>query len=160
MVECHKEGSLTQLVLEPNRSMSWETNKKILLGIFFVNMTIALVWSFMGAWMVLPFAGLEVLCVGIGMYYARWKFSFKHVMLNEAESFKLQKGIYYPKQEWQWQKKNVTVIKRASPYRMSAPTILLKHLNDTVEVGDFLNRKEKKTLVSHFKELGLHIVEM
>lgn len=138
--------------------MSWETNKKILLVLFIVNMTIALAWTFMGAWMVLPFAGLEVFFVGLGMYYVSWKLNFKHIITVEVESFVLQKGVYFPKQEWRWQKSQVSLIKVPSNYRMSAPTLLLKHINEEVEIGDFLNRKDKKDLREHLIDMRLPIV--
>lgn len=100
----------------------------------------------MGAWMVLPFAGLEVLLVGLGMYYVSWKLSFKQVITLENDSFILQKGVYFPKQEWHWQRSQIRLIKTPNQYRMSAPKLQLQHLNQVVEVGDFLNRDEKKQL--------------
>jgi len=40
---------------------------------------------------------------------------------------------------------------------MSAPTLFLKHLNQRVEIGDFLNRTEKITLREHLLDLGIPI---
>lgn len=158
MVEMHSTDSQHQLILCPNRSMSWQTNKKILFAIFIVNMTIAVVWASMGAWMVLPFAGLEVLLVGAGMYYVSWKLSFKEIITFEAESLIVQKGVYYPKQEWRWQKNDTSLLKQPSRYRMSAPNLFLKHLNEQIEIGAFLNRREKVSLREHLNELGIPIV--
>ncbi len=109
----------------------------------------------MGAWMVLPFAGLEILLVGIGMYYVSWKLSFKEILLFDAESLIVQKGVYYPKQEWHWGAGQTTLIKRPSKYRMSAPTLFLEHQNQRIEIGQALNRSEKKQLREHLVNLGL-----
>lgn len=155
MIEVHQKNNETQLILSPNRSMSWESNKRILWVLFFVNMTIAAAWSVMGAWMVLPFAGLEVLCVGIGMYYVSWKLSFKQIIVINADSLVLQTGVYFPKQEWRWQLSNTLLLRKPNKYRMSAPDLFLKHLNDKVEVGEFLNRKEKKDLRQHLNNVGI-----
>jgi len=146
MIEYRELGKQNQIILTPNKSMTWETNKKILICMFAVSMIIAAGFVSIGAWVVLPFAGLEITLVGLAMYYVCWKLNFKHVITIEAESFLLQKGIYFPKQEWQWQLTQVQLIKRPSNYRMSAPTLFLKHLNEVVEIGDFLNLKEKKQL--------------
>jgi len=124
---------------------------------FCLNMAIGLAWAAMGAWMVLPFAGLEIMLVGAGMYYVSWKLSFKEMIIIEAESFTLQKGVYFPKQEWQWQRGRTSLIRQASNYRMSAPSLYLKHLNDEIEIGEFLNRSDKKNLVDHLRKLGLTI---
>ncbi len=155
MVELNKNDSQTRIVITANRSMSWETNKKILAFMFLVNMVIALSWTAMGAWMVLPFAGLEILLVGIGMYYVSWKLSFKEILLFEAESLIVQKGVYYPKQEWHWGVTQTTLIKRPSKYRLSAPTLFLEHQNHRIEIGEALNRSEKKQLREHLISLGL-----
>ena len=38
---------------------------------------------------------------------------------------------------------------------MSAPALFLKHLNERVEIGDFLNRKDKKVLRQHLLNIGM-----
>ncbi len=155
MVEVQTNDTEERLILSPNRSMSWQTNKRILLAMFLVNMLIALGWTAMGAWMVLPFAGLEILLVGIGMYYVSWKLSFKEILILEADSLIIQKGVYYPKQEWHWQRSNSSLLKQPSRYRMTAPTLYLRHLNEEVEIGAFLNRSEKKLLREHLTKFGI-----
>ena len=157
MIELHSDNSQHQLILYPNRSMSWQTNKKILLVMFIVNMTIALGWAALGAWMILPFAGLEIFLVGLGMYYVSWKISFKEVITLKTDSLILQKGVYFPKQEWCWRKAQTTLVKQPSKYRMSAPSLFLTHSNQRVEIGAFLNRSEKKSLRNHLTTLGIPI---
>ena len=73
MIEFDTQDEIQRLVITANRSMSWHQNKQILAFMFCVNMAIALSWAAMGAWMVLPFAGLEIALVGLGMYYVSWK---------------------------------------------------------------------------------------
>ncbi len=155
MVEFETQNEIQRLVITANRSMSWHENKRILVFMFCVNMAIALSWAAMGAWMVLPFAGLEIALVGFGMYYVSWKLSFKEIIIFEGDSLTLQKGVYFPKQEWVWQRRDTLLIKRPSKYRMSAPTLFLKHLNQSIEIGAALNRVEKKELREHLIRLGL-----
>lgn len=157
MIDIDLNTTGSRLVLEPNRSMSWQANKRILLIMFLVNLTIGVSFALVGAWMVLPFAGLEILLVGIGMYYVCWKLNFKEIITIEAESLVLQKGVYYPKKTWQWQRSNTRLVKQPSRYRMSAPTLFLQHLNESVEVGGFLNRSEKKILREELQQLGLQL---
>ena len=158
MIEFQENDQQTRLILSPNKSMTWETNKKILLVMFIFSMIIGISFAAIGAWLILPFAGLEISLVGCGMYYVCWKLNFKHIITIEAQSLILQKGVYFPKQEWQWQLAQTNLIKQPSQYRMSAPTLFLKHLNEKVEIGDFLNRKEKKELREQLSKLGLSII--
>lgn len=159
MVEIHIVGKQSQLIMSPNRSMSWQTNKKILIALFVVNMSIAASWAWMGAWMVLPFAGLEVLLVGIGMYYVSWKLSFKEILLVEEQSLILQKGVYFPKQEWRWQRDQTRLLRQESRYRLSAPTLKLQYLNQQEEIGQFLNRQEKKQVRRFIEQLGIPVIQ-
>ena len=155
MIDIDLNETTSRLVLEPNRSMSWQTNKKILLVMFLVNLVIGISFAMVGAWMILPFAGLEIMLVGIGMYYVCWKLNFKEVIIIESESLVLQKGVYYPKKTWQWQRSNTKLIRQPSRYRMSAPKLFLRHLNESIEVGEFLNVKEKKKLREGLQKLGI-----
>lgn len=160
MVEFQSTEHQHLIVLSPNRSLTWEANKKILFAMFLVNMVIGLSFAAVGAWLILPFAGLEILLVGIGMYYVCWKLNFKQTITIEAESLTLQKGVYFPKEEWQWQTSQTHLLKQASRYRMSPPTLFLKHLNQRIEIGEFLNRTEKKELREHLAHLGIPILAL
>jgi len=155
MVEFETQNEIQRLVITANRSMSWHENKQILAFMFCVNAAIALSWAAMGAWMVLPFAGLEIAFVGFGMYYVSWKLSFKEIIIIESNTLTLQKGYYFPKQQWVWQFRDTILIKCPSKYRMSAPTLYLKHLNQSIEIGAALNLGEKKELREHLIRLGL-----
>lgn len=160
MVEISHDNNVYLLVLSPNKSMEWETNKKILIAMFAVSMVIGLSFAYIGAWLILPFAGLEISLVGFGMYYVCWKLNFKQTIQIHNESLRIQKGVYFPKQEWHWQKASTQVLRRDSQYRMSAPDLYLKHLNERVEMGEFLNRKEKLVLRQELANLGLPIIPL
>ena len=149
-----------QIILSPNKSMTWETNKKILMAMFAVAMIIGISFASIGAWMILPFAGIEVTIVGIGMYYVCWKLNFKQTITLEAESFTVQKGVYFPKQEWQWQASQTYLLKQPSRYRMSPPTLYLKHLNQRIEIGEFLNRTDKKELQKWLRDMGISVTTL
>jgi len=155
MIHAQTNSEQVQIVLMPNRSMSWKANKTILVILFLFNMTIALAWTAMGAWMVLPFAGLEIFFVGIGMYYVSWKLNFKQILTIENESLVLQKGVYFPKQEWHWQRSATRLVQIPNNHRLSAPSLWLNHLNEQIEIGDFLNLDEKKQLRKLFSPCAL-----
>lgn len=139
--------------------MSWETNKKILMAMFMVNLIIGLSFAYMGAWLVLPFAGLEVAAVALATYYVCWKLNSKETIAIESESLILKKGVYYPTHSWHWQTSSTRLLREASKYRLSAPTLYLQHINETVEIGSFLNRSEKKDLLEELKSSGMPVVQ-
>ena len=58
-----------ELVTKPNCSLTAECKILVFAAIGFVSLAIALFFVFMGAWMVLPFAGLELIAIGYAFYY-------------------------------------------------------------------------------------------
>ena len=137
--------------------MNWPQNRRILIAMFVVNMIIGIGFAMIGGWLILPFAGLEILAVGTGMYYVCWKLNFKHIVTVEAESFTLQKGVYFPKHEWRWQKSQTRLIRVAPRYRLSPPQLWLVNLNQRIELAEFLDRKDKKQAISWFEQQGIQV---
>ena len=41
---------------------------------------------------------------------------------------------------------------------MSAPTLFLEHINERIEIGDFLNRKEKKQFREYMQEIRIPVI--
>ena len=58
-----------ELVTKPNSSLTPECKVLAVVAIGLISLVIALFFALMGAWFVLPFAGLEVVAVGYAFYY-------------------------------------------------------------------------------------------
>ncbi|MET0090479.1 MAG: DUF2244 domain-containing protein [Candidatus Thiodiazotropha sp.] len=68
-VQIGSSSTHTVLILEPNRNLSWQQSRWLIL---FFGACIALVSGYfasLGAWLVLPFAGLEILVIGGAIYH-------------------------------------------------------------------------------------------
>lgn len=57
------------IIAKPNNSLSVKNNILLLLAIASVALVVALGFAQMGAWLVLPFAGLEVVAFACAFYY-------------------------------------------------------------------------------------------
>ena len=62
----HPDGF--RLVLTPNRSLSWHGNVRIWAALFVLSALIATGFTLMGAWVIIPFAGLELIALACGIY--------------------------------------------------------------------------------------------
>ena len=56
-------------VFQPNRAVSWRTNQIFLLLIGSLSALIAGGFALLGAWMILPFAGVEILLLVSLLWY-------------------------------------------------------------------------------------------
>ncbi len=70
MVATHfdSESATRQFLIRPNCSLSWKEAKRFYFGMVAVSMSIALLFASRGLWLVLPFAGLEMLVLGGALY--------------------------------------------------------------------------------------------
>jgi uncharacterized membrane protein len=62
-------NSSCKIIVKPNNSLSPEASVKLLLALVVVVLVIALAFTNMGAWLVLPFAGLEIIAFAYAFYY-------------------------------------------------------------------------------------------
>jgi len=66
--EHNSSDGVIRFVIRPNRAMPWRDLLRFYLGMVFVSFSIAIGFAWYGAWMVLPFAGLEMLVLGVALY--------------------------------------------------------------------------------------------
>ncbi|MEE4660707.1 MAG: DUF2244 domain-containing protein [Halieaceae bacterium] len=140
------------IVAEPNRSAEWETNKLLLIVMCCVSGGIALAFSLiLGAWPILPFAGLEMLALGSALYYVSWKLRYRHVITLGAETVRIQKGHYYPRKQWEIKVDEAALSITPERHPWDAPAITLFSKGEEISLGEFLNREDALKLLSHLK---------
>jgi uncharacterized membrane protein len=139
------------IIAEPNRSASWQTNKMMLILMCCVSGAIALGFALLGAWVILPFAGLEMAALGSALYYVSWKLRYRHVIHLGPEVVRVQKGHYFPKKEWELplREASLSVVPERHPW--DAPAISLFSRGEEISLGEFLNRDDALELLSHLK---------
>lgn len=59
----------SKITVGPNSSLSVVDTMKLVLGLAAVSMSVGVGFALAGAWMVLPFAGLEILAIAYAFYY-------------------------------------------------------------------------------------------
>jgi len=94
-----KTRPATMLVVSPNLSMSWKANL-VLAGAFaFVCLGLGLIWAWFGLWLVLPFAGAEVLFVTWCLYLTVRRLSVKEVITVCDNEITLEWGMKEPERK-------------------------------------------------------------
>lgn len=75
-----------QILIRPNCSLSWSSTLAFFGVISLVSLSVALFLALMGAWPVLPFAGLELLALGSCLYYGACKaHCYEHISIDDRE---------------------------------------------------------------------------
>ena len=144
--------------LSPNRSASWQQIKWIILVMLIVVMIIALAWTFVGAWIVLPFAGFEVGLFAFLMYrVSRFTYSKQILFINKKQVV-VEQGHAKRRIKHVLDRENLHVAYWESKLDWELPRIALKNDHDELEIGDFLNLDDRKKLKNLLEDSGFMIL--
>ena len=109
-------------------------------------MTVAIGFSLMGAWMIFPFAGLEMLGLGIVLYICACRAANCEVISINNERVTVSKGRYQPKESCEFQRTWARVWLRRSGINWYPSQLLIRSHGREVEVGGFLEEDERQKL--------------
>lgn len=142
----HLGASPRRFLIRPNCSLSWRSTVRFYCGIFTVSFGIAIAFAIQGAWLILPFAGLEMLVLGIALYTvarhnARWQeidIDRDSIRITEHASSRVQRQSF----QRAWAK----VVLEPPAIRGHAAKLCIRSHGRSVEVGGCLNEYEKRQL--------------
>jgi uncharacterized membrane protein len=100
----------------------------------------------MGFWLVLPFAGLELLAVGTGLYLVACRCHECEVICIAADSIRIERGRLRPQQRWVLTRAWARVELKDCPRRWYPSRLLIRVHDRSVEVGQFLAEEERHQL--------------
>ncbi|MHA7880514.1 MAG: DUF2244 domain-containing protein [Saccharospirillum sp.] len=146
-----------RLLLTPNRSMSWQGNVRILASLFAVSGLIVSVMLYVGAWLVVPFAGLELAAVTAALYYTALRCRQQEILIIEAEALRLEKGIYKLESQWELPRRYTRLVMTEPAHPWTPPALHLRHRDTEVPLAPFLNSDDNARLVQALQRQGIAI---
>ncbi len=154
MVEVSTFEQRVQLHLTPNRSATWQQTKYLIAAFALFISTIAIAWAYVGAWVILPFAGIEVGLLALVMYLVskatyRWE-----TVLISAQAIYVSSSnganLCFPRPETSLFYQKDLSLKRVSRLILQTPL-------QQFEVGAFLNSEDKKRVQDNLKQAGVMV---
>jgi uncharacterized membrane protein len=133
-------------VLRPNCSLSWRQNLMVFAGLCVVTLVATVPLVAVGCWLVLPFAGLELLVVGIGLYRVICRCHECEVICVAADSIRIERGRRGPRQRWVLARAWAQVVLKVCPRQWYPSQLLIRAHGRVVEVGQFLVEEERRKL--------------
>lgn len=83
-----------KIVAKPNCSLSVRGMKCVVAIIAFISLCVGLGFSLIGAWMVLPFAGIEILAIAYAFYYINCHSTDYESITIEGDELAIEKRDY------------------------------------------------------------------
>ena len=143
------------IIIQPNRSASWQQNKWLLWLLGGWILLVAAGFALAGAWLIIPFAGLEIAGLAAGLYYVCWKLNHQHVVRFSAGAIIVEKGSYFPKHRWVVPQCKAFLSVEQPGHDWDAIRIFVCGGNEAIALGDFLNKDESTLLLASLQRHGL-----
>lgn len=150
-VEHNPEASGCRFILRPNQSLSWRGSLTFFFSLCAVSGFIATGMTLMGFWMVLPFAGLEMLAVGGGLYVVSRRCHECEVILIAGDFIRIEKGGNYPRERWTLARMWARVVLEQCSVAWYPSRLMIRSHGRIVEIGRFLNEEERQRLAAELK---------
>jgi uncharacterized membrane protein len=135
------------IIASPNQSASWGANVLVLAALAVPVLSVAIVFALMGAWLILPFAGVELLALGAALYHVNLKQRYRHVITVCDDSVAIDKGRHRPTQCWRFARHSAGLTITTQRHPGDAPALCVHDSNASVSLGDFLNREDSLKLI-------------
>lgn len=152
MVSVEKKSNSNYLItLSPNSSLTGIYRIIFLASISFICVGIATVFYFFGAYLILPFAGIEIAILLIAFYISfKWS-SRKELIYISQEVVKIEKGIH--KAEYLWEEFRTFTSFQIEKDANKSLRLSFRSKGDDVIVGDFLNEDDKNILINEIRNI-------
>ena len=148
MVSSTRTASRLMIIARPNQSATWSANLLLILALAVPSLSIAVIFAWLGAWLILPFAGLELLALGSALYYVNWKLQYRHVITLSEDSVRIDKGYYSPRHSWQFSRQHTGLAITPEKHPWDGPELCLHDRNESVPLGEFLSREDLLQLIA------------
>ena len=137
--------------LSPNSSLVGVYRKIFLASITFVCGGIAITFYFVGASLILPFAGIELTVLFIAFYLSfKWSSKKEKIYISQ-ETVKIEKGIN--KAEYLWEEFRTFTSFQIKKEKDKTLRLSFKSKGQDVYFGDFLNEDDKNLLKDSIKDI-------
>ena len=152
MVSVEKKSNSNYLItLSPNSSLTGIYRIIFLASISFICVGIATVFYFFGAYLILPFAGIEIAILLIAFYISfKWS-SRKELIYISQEVVKIEKGIH--KAEYLWEEFRTFTSFQIEKDANKSLRLSFRSKGDDVIVGEFLNEDDKNILINEIRNI-------
>jgi uncharacterized membrane protein len=148
-----RHNNTGQIVLSPTTSASWRTNLLFIYAVAATALSSAIFFALQGAWLILPFAGLEVLALFGVVYYWYRHHSRKEVLRFTTEEVTVEKGIKQPEERRVYQKFLARAHVRQPRHPWYPTAVSIRCRNEEIRIGEFLTEDETKELITCLRQV-------
>lgn len=149
---CDSQSDRCSFVVRPNQSLNWRQAKIFVLLLSIPVLGIAIGFSLVGLWPILPFAGLELAGVWVALYIGVLRNRKCQVITVESDQVFIEKGNYQPEHSWKFNRSWTKVSLIPGQPGTYPARLLIRSHGKRIEVGEFLNEEERRELAINLED--------
>jgi uncharacterized membrane protein len=144
------DSDASVVVIQPNRNLSWKQSKCLFLFLAGCIGLVSLYFISLGAWLVLPFTGLEILLVGIAIYCQSCRahaqetirIDTTHVRISDSRNRRSEKCFH---KAW------LKIIQNHDPKGWYPSRLLIGSHGEFIEIGKNLLEEDREMLATNLR---------
>ena len=135
-----------QFIVRRNQSLSWRGNKLFIYFMAVVSLGIAGMFALQGLWLILPFAGLEILVLTVALYTCSLRCRDQEVVTVEEHLVVVEKGRQKPREAWKFERAWINLELVKSPFQSHPSKLIIRSKGNETEIGKCLTNDERRSL--------------
>lgn len=148
-----------RIVIRPNRSLSGRQLRLVFAGVATICLGIASAFAALGLWPVLPFAGAEIIVVGVGFYLSARSGQESEVVSVAGARVAVEKNRRRLHERTEMQRAWAQIRLLRPKIRWYPTQLVIRSHGKAVELGGFLNDEERRQLAGKL-ERAIHEYEL
>jgi len=143
-----RNSAKNYFVIRPNNSLSWRATVWFFCIALALSLTIATSFAIAGAWMVFPFAGLEMAALATVLYMCARRAACCEVIKIDTESVTVTRGRHKPEEDYCFQRVWAQVEIEQARIKGYPSRLVIRSHGREVEVGSCLCEEERELLAT------------
>ncbi len=140
-----------RFVIRPNRSLSWRQTKIVYATLASLCMLVAIGFTLMGFWLVLPLAGAEVLLLAAGFYLCALSGRETEVIRIKDNRIAVEKGRRGMRTVWELDRVWARIELLPSRIEWYPSRLVIRSQGKQLQLGAFLTDGERERLARALK---------
>ena len=154
-VSIDDKGLNGHILLQPNLSLSWKQNARLIVIVIFILSVISGYFVSIGGWLVLPFSGLEIILISVSLYMFFRHYELQEVIRFNEDRLIIERGKDKPEKTWVYQRHwSKFHIHEHGIYDI--PKVCLVSHGKEVELGAFLGYDDKLLFIKNLEQITLN----
>lgn len=142
-----------RFVLRPDFGGHWRQTVWLYLSLVATSMAVALAFTALGFWPVLPFAGLELTVLGAALYVSARRGAIREVVRVSGAVIVVERGVSRPETRQTFDR-YWSVVELSTPQPWCHPSrLVIRSGARSMELGGFLQEGERRALARSLSEI-------